>query len=525
VDLSERALSLTPADDLARDQRLLDSAELNNRAGRLARVLELLEPAIDGLSAGSLRARALALLAAAGAATSSEWNALFEAAVGQERARTPLRAQILARWAYGFASAEVAELPHAETLAEEALEIARETDSLISEREALGALMWIRALRGQSIEDLDAAQASIQEQLTSIYIGGGRIAAVALMWRGEIGSARRRFSSLQKLADERGESESYFALRVQLCELELRAGAWDSVEALLQEWETDGGESQGHGAALLRFRALLAARRGDGELALRTSAGALAAAERAEIRWHWLEAMRARGLGELLTGDPARAAASFGEVWRHLDAHGVENPGAFPVAPELVQTLVACGELEEAATVATALGRTAEAQDHPWGRAAAARAQGWLLVGAGDTEGACSSFAEAVERFEALDLPFDAARVRGQLGAAQRRMRRKREARESLELAVRELERLGSPGWARLVRAELNSIGGRRRSPESQLTPTERRVADLVVQGMTNKEVAAALVVTVRAVEAHLTRIYAKLGIRSRAELARTYLR
>jgi DNA-binding NarL/FixJ family response regulator len=73
------------------------------------------------------------------------------------------------------------------------------------------------------------------------------------------------------------------------------------------------------------------------------------------------------------------------------------------------------------------------------------------------------------------------------------------------------------------VQEELRSLGGRQRTAASELTATERRVADLVAQGKTNKEVAASLVVTVSAVEAHLTRIYGKLGVRSRAELARTY--
>ena len=101
-----------------------------------------------------------------------------------------------------------------------------------------------------------------------------------------------------------------------------------------------------------------------------------------------------------------------------------------------------------------------------------------------------------------------------------RRTKRKRAAREALEHAFAGFERLGAPLWAAKARVELARIGGRPSSGDA-LTATERRVAELVAEGCSNKEVAAALFVTVKAIEANLTRIYAKLGIRSRTQLAR----
>jgi DNA-binding CsgD family transcriptional regulator len=80
------------------------------------------------------------------------------------------------------------------------------------------------------------------------------------------------------------------------------------------------------------------------------------------------------------------------------------------------------------------------------------------------------------------------------------------------------LEEMGVPLWAERARAELGRIGGR--AATDGLTPTEQRVADLVAEGRSNKDVAAELFVSVRTVEANLTRVYAKLGIRSRTELA-----
>jgi DNA-binding CsgD family transcriptional regulator len=88
-----------------------------------------------------------------------------------------------------------------------------------------------------------------------------------------------------------------------------------------------------------------------------------------------------------------------------------------------------------------------------------------------------------------------------------------------MEAALEGFEDCGAAGWAETARAELGTIGGRTRI--EGLTPAERRVAVLVAEGHTNREVAAALFLTERTIASHLTHIYAKLGIRSRTELAR----
>ena len=100
-----------------------------------------------------------------------------------------------------------------------------------------------------------------------------------------------------------------------------------------------------------------------------------------------------------------------------------------------------------------------------------------------------------------------------------RRARQKRPAREAIELARAGFEEIRAERWAERAREELGAIGGRTRS--EGLTPAEQRVADLVVKGRTNAEVAAALFLSERTVASHLTRVYAKLGVRSRTELAR----
>jgi DNA-binding CsgD family transcriptional regulator len=102
---------------------------------------------------------------------------------------------------------------------------------------------------------------------------------------------------------------------------------------------------------------------------------------------------------------------------------------------------------------------------------------------------------------------------------ARRRARQKRAAREAIEAARAGFEEIGAGGWAGRASQEIGAIGGRSRV--DGLTPAERRVADLVAKGRTNAEVAAALFLAERTVASHLTHVYAKLGVRSRTELAR----
>ena len=122
--------------------------------------------------------------------------------------------------------------------------------------------------------------------------------------------------------------------------------------------------------------------------------------------------------------------------------------------------------------------------------------------------------------YRALGAGWDAARALLALGRAQRRAKKRAVARESLEAARAGFEQLGCPGWAQAAAAELDRIAGRRAAPAGGLTPGERRVAELVASGLSNKQVAGQLYLSVATVEAHLYRVYAKLGVGSRTQLA-----
>ena len=133
---------------------------------------------------------------------------------------------------------------------------------------------------------------------------------------------------------------------------------------------------------------------------------------------------------------------------------------------------------------------------------------------------AAAELAQAAADYRGLGLRFDAARTLLGLGRAQRRWKKWGAARESLEAAVSAFDELGSPGWAEQARSELSRVGARRKAPTGELTPAEQRVVELATAGLANKEIARQLFVGVHTVEVHLTHAYAKLGVRSRTQLA-----
>ena len=160
------------------------------------------------------------------------------------------------------------------------------------------------------------------------------------MWRGEIEQARALLEPFRARAEEWGEPSPHALARLHLCEMELRAGDWDAVQHLMDEWAASTDSDLLHWPMYERCRALLAAGRGDVAGARRWGGRAEAQAEAMGVGWDRLEATRALGLAALLAKDPAEAARLLGAVWEHTEREGVLDPGAFPAGPDLVEALV-----------------------------------------------------------------------------------------------------------------------------------------------------------------------------------------
>jgi DNA-binding CsgD family transcriptional regulator len=162
----------------------------------------------------------------------------------------------------------------------------------------------------------------------------------------------------------------------------------------------------------------------------------------------------------------------------------------------------------------------ANAAENPNAVAVALRCRGLLLAARGDVPGAIDSLDAAIGEHARRPVPLELGRTLLERGTLERRAKRKSAAKRSLEEALAVLEPLGATMWASRARDELGRVGLRRSSQGEGLTAAQQRVAELAAAGMSNREIAGELFMSLRTVEAHLTKIYRELGVKSRAQLA-----
>jgi DNA-binding CsgD family transcriptional regulator len=227
------------------------------------------------------------------------------------------------------------------------------------------------------------------------------------------------------------------------------------------------------------------------------------------------------GLLELGLGRISAAIRQLELVREVAERHRLGEPNVVQWQPDLVEAYVRAGQFDAARDALDVLERQAQRTGGRWAWGAAARCRGLLADEA--EHDAC--FAAALEQLEALPAPFEVARTHLSHGERLRRAGRRTAARQALRLAIERFDELGAKPWATRAQAELRATGAapRRRSGETdpdQLTAHELQVALTVAAGASNREAAAALFLSPKTIEFHLARIYRKLGVRTRTELA-----
>ncbi|HEX9349951.1 MAG TPA: LuxR C-terminal-related transcriptional regulator [Gaiellaceae bacterium] len=343
----------------------------------------------------------------------------------------------------------------------------------------------------------------------------------ALLRDGDLDGAREMLAAELDAMLRRGMEPERWRIVVDLADLECRAGNWQLAEQHLEDaWEVavDGDDLYAKSFTLLS-KARLAALRGRVDESRRLLSEAAAHGDR--MHWPYFAAVNrwVRGFLELSRGEPPRACEALEDIPRTLPQPSRRNREVMPAVADAVEALVALGRLEEAEELLAALVAEAKA-GHRWAGSAVLRSRALLQLARGETERALGVADESAGEFQTSGFPLDRARALLIAGDALRRLGERRRAAEKLEAAKAVFVELGAQLWVERAEKELRRASPRPRR-DRELTSAERRVAALVAAGRTNREVAAQLFTTVATVEAHLTRIYRKVGMRSRTELAR----
>jgi DNA-binding CsgD family transcriptional regulator len=522
AELSELAAELTPSgDSQGRRSRRLAAAEAHRLAGDRERAGAILEGLLPNVLPGTERA-----------------DVLFALARGRR-----------------------ADLP---TIAERCEEALREVDDDHKRAaEILAFLSWTRLLEGRVRAALAHARAALghAEQLDDPELLARAIARVAMAetWTLDVtpGLLERGVAVEERLERplEFHESPSVTLARRLMCVAEFDAAhtiletAEDKAMArgdegtrghvlfhLFQvDWFTGRWETAGrHASAALeladqlrdeQFRgtalyaqALLGAHLGQVEPARAAAQEAVSISEAISDALFGVQSRTVLGFLELSLGDFDAADRRLCELPLWLLAHGWNEPTDFAWT-NAIEAAIGIGALDRARSYLEQYEERAERSASPWALATAARDRGLLASMEGDLDLALAALDRAVTEHDRMRCPFERGRSLLVLGSVRRRARQKRAAREALEQALGIFDELGASLWAQRAGEELERISGRRPG-SGQLTASEERVASLAAQGLANKQIASALHMSVHTVEAHLSRTYRKLGVRSRAALA-----
>ncbi|HEY2915985.1 MAG TPA: LuxR family transcriptional regulator [Candidatus Limnocylindrales bacterium] len=339
-----------------------------------------------------------------------------------------------------------------------------------------------------------------------------------LKWLDQFEDARLWLERTRQTAIDEGDEGSLPYALGHLPELEVWTGNWERADAVARE-HLAAAEASGLAAQrdqALYNLALVHVHQGRVELARAEIAEALATTAATGDDYMRSGVLPHLGLLELSLGNWAAAAAALEEALAMRTALGAVAP--WRPGPDLVEALIGAGSLERARTVQEELDRRLPDASRTSSRASAARSRGLLLAASGDLEAARTTLESALGIHDAAPIAFDRARTLLALGQVLRRLRARGAAAHAFREAHATFERLGAQLWVERAAAELERTG-LRRSAGPELTESERRVAELAASGMTNRAVAAALFMSPKTVDANLGRAYAKLGIRSRAEL------
>jgi DNA-binding CsgD family transcriptional regulator len=526
--LTEQAARLTPAGQPEAAQvRRVQAADYHFRAGGMARSRELIQSALAACPAGPPRASLLVRLATTHYHLSG-WplaEQTFRLAAEEAPDEAALCAHVEQELA--FTRMVAGDLPAALHWAKASLRSAERAADPHLMAHSLARIAAFEFLQGNGarhdlLDRAEALGAAAGEEPTGrlpLY-GPSLVKGVILKWSDRLDEARVVLANQYQNTLDRGDESSLAFLLYHFSELECWAGNWDTAEEYALEARRVAEESrqQTIRPATLSSLALVRAHRGHIVQARDLASEALAVCEQTGNVPFASQALSVLGFAALSLGDYPTAVSHLDRLAEATIAFGLGEPGVVRFLPDEIEALAALGEVDRAWSLTRQLETAGKSLGRPWALAAAARCRAHLAAGGGDLQRARAACEQALSLHGKLPMPFELGRTLLVKGMIERRDRRKSEARATLSHALGIFDQLGAAVWADKARRELSKITVR--APADGLTETERRIAALIAQGQTNREVASLMFITENTVQTHVRHIFQKLGVRSRTELA-----
>lgn len=501
-------------------------AQHNFSAGSPAHARSLLEDTIATLAPGPQRAQATTLLAYVRVLDDN-----FPAAVELLQQGLPDASgdgQVLVPMliTLSFALFNAGRLDAAITRADEAVHCAERLDVPSLLGQALGMRALVGFLRGDGVDDASLRRACRLEDVDIVVPSPFRPRvhdAVLQSCSGNLEDAHAKLTALRQHYLDRGEDGDLMLISFHAVLNEVWRGDIAGAETIVADVVERAEQLGSHLPTLvaLSCRALVSAYAGREaetrrDVAVACDAGIRAGSDRM-AEW----APTALGFLEVSLGHYEAALEALKPMLHKFDAagNGTEIIAAAFI-PDAVEAMAHVDRCDDAEPLVGALERNGRRLGRPWMLAMGARGRAILLAADGAVPAALAAAEEAMRHHDNLAMPFERARTELVLGQLQRRQRRKDAAAATLTHAADTFDRLGTPLWSGRARTELGRVRAGARSA-SALTPSELQVAELAATGMTIRKVAATMFISPKTVEATLSRVYAKLGIHSRAELGR----
>lgn len=505
--------------------RRIHSSKYHFHAGNYGHARALLEPFTRALQPGKLRASAVGLLAEMCVYHNSFGQAaeMLQGALKDAESDAALLAQTLTLLA--FARLNTAEYDKSFDAASRAVKLTDDLDLPTLSSQACAMWVMVNFVCGKGVDErrlkraleLEDDDADVPDPLDASTVN-----ALMLAWTGRLDEAHAQVSVVRNRCIERGQDGHLSFVDLHSALIDVWRGhlsdAAHTAKDAMERAEQLGGDhpfviADSIGAVVAAYAGREQEARSHARAAIERAGrcGSPRLADQAVMSLGFLEASLGNNADALTTLQPLLARFSTGPGTEIVSA-------AF--LPDAIEAMVSLGRLEDAEPLIDALERHGRRLDRAWMLATGARCRSMLLAARGDVAGATARAQQAMAGHQWLPMPFERARTQLLLGQLQRRQRQRDSATATLTEALAAFEAMDTALWAARTRHELARIG-MSTTRSAILTPSEERVAELAASGMTNRDIAAAVFISPKTVEANLARIYRKLDIHTRAELGR----